>query len=121
MLRCDYFIGLVGERYGWTPDTYDLPQRREYEWIRHQPVGRSVTDLEMSVAIDTKPKQKLFFFLRDAKFMKLVFTFILYRCYHSDWPISLRDELVALHPNYTLSYLNFNVFILDIRGCLTEM
>lgn len=50
--RCKpFFIGILGERYGWTPPQYDVPPNDpKYEWIRQYPPGRSITELEMYFA-----------------------------------------------------------------------
>lgn len=66
--RCHYFIGLIGQRYGWVPEDYQVPDSPEYDWVREYPSGRSITELEMYHAalcdID-KVVGKAFFFFRD--------------------------------------------------------
>ena len=50
MDRCaPFFVGLLGERYGWRPDSYadvDLDDPR-FAWLAHFPKGRSITEIEM--------------------------------------------------------------------------
>src|SRR4051795_13746800 len=40
-----FFLGLLGERYGWVPDRLPDETLRRFPWLRDQP-GRSVTELE---------------------------------------------------------------------------
>lgn len=35
--HCQFFIGLLGERYGWVPDDYCVPNKPEMEWITKYP------------------------------------------------------------------------------------
>ncbi|KAM5194150.1 telomerase protein component 1 [Mantella aurantiaca] len=46
IVRSQIFIGILGERYGHTPETYSVPHLPEYEWIHVYPAGRSITELE---------------------------------------------------------------------------
>ncbi|XP_040208424.1 telomerase protein component 1-like isoform X2 [Rana temporaria] len=46
VVRSQIFIGILGERYGYTPKTYSVPHLPEYEWVHTYPAGRSVTELE---------------------------------------------------------------------------
>lgn len=48
--RCrPYFVGLLGERYGWTPDisAYPAPLLEVHPWLREHCSGTSVTELEI--------------------------------------------------------------------------
>ena len=66
--RCQYFIGLIGQRYGWAPEQYQVPDSPEYDWVREYPSGRSITELEMyhAALCDTdKVVGKAFFYFRD--------------------------------------------------------
>lgn len=66
--RCDLFIGILGERYGWVPSKEDfqkLPE--EFKWALPLE-GASVTELEFYAAAlnNSKEKQgKAFFYFRD--------------------------------------------------------
>ena len=74
--RCrPYFIGMLGERYGWTPPpgTYpnELFERDQLQWLKpwleeHQD-GTSVTELEIlhGVLNDKEMAGRAFFYLRD--------------------------------------------------------
>ena len=41
-----YFIGLIGNRYGWIPDTFDPDLKEKFQFIKEDE-DRSVTELEM--------------------------------------------------------------------------
>ena len=47
---CNFFIGMLGERYGWAPETYSAPAEPRFDWVRDYPTGRSITELEMHFA-----------------------------------------------------------------------
>ncbi|XP_059178831.1 telomerase protein component 1-like [Physella acuta] len=71
--RCHFFVGLLGERYGWTPSSYQIPDTQEFDWVRHYPPGASVTELEMHLGAISKVKEARhtsFFFFRDDTFEK---------------------------------------------------
>ncbi|KAJ8317249.1 hypothetical protein KUTeg_005153 [Tegillarca granosa] len=71
--KCQFFVGLLGERYGWTPEKYVVPDTDMYDWVREYPPGASVTELEMHYAALSKAKkvkQKAFFYFRDSTFEK---------------------------------------------------
>ncbi|CAF4607539.1 unnamed protein product [Rotaria sp. Silwood1] len=70
--RSDYFIGLIGERYGFIPKSYDAPKDDpRYTWLNKLPIGYSITDLEMQAgALHSSTKQnRAYFYLRDPKFL----------------------------------------------------
>ena len=85
--RCrPFFLGLLGSRYGWCPDTYldsaadslgagtralaiDADDER-FAWLRSYPAGRSVTELEMAHAVLLRPDAaRAAFYIRDERFM----------------------------------------------------
>ncbi|XP_055874450.1 telomerase protein component 1-like isoform X1 [Biomphalaria glabrata] len=71
VLRCDLFIGLLGERYGWTPSY--VPDSPEFDWVHSYPAGASVTELEIHLGALSKVEQArdtAFFFFRDSTFEK---------------------------------------------------
>jgi tetratricopeptide (TPR) repeat protein len=41
-----FFIGLLGQRYGWIPDTRPVGLTQRYEWLEREH-GKSITELEM--------------------------------------------------------------------------
>ena len=66
--RCQYFIGLLGQRYGWIHDEYRVPDSPEFDWLKEFPPGRSITEVEMHHAALCDPDKatnKAFFFFRD--------------------------------------------------------
>ncbi len=70
--RCrPYFIGMLGERYGWTPGKTDYPdelfEREQLGWIRDHQGNASVTELEIlhGVLNDKEMAGRAFFYFRD--------------------------------------------------------
>ena len=66
--RCQYFLGLLGQRYGWVQDEYFIPDGPEYDWLQEFPAGRSITEIEMQHAALCDPEKvvgKAFFYFRD--------------------------------------------------------
>jgi Domain of unknown function (DUF4062)/NACHT domain/MalT-like TPR region len=69
--RCrPYFIGLLGERYGWIPD--EIPQEliERESWLKEH-LGHSVTELEIlhGVLLDPKMADHAYFYFRDPSFI----------------------------------------------------
>lgn len=66
-----FFIGLLGERYGWVPqrDFYppDVLDDPDFSWVREHVEGRSVTELEILHGVLNNPKMRdrAFFFFRN--------------------------------------------------------
>ena len=52
-----YFIGLLGERYGWVPEEqqYDSSLIEEQEWLKQHRGGRSITELEVLHGVLNNP------------------------------------------------------------------
>jgi len=73
--RCrPFFVGLLGERYGWAPDTYDVPDDARYDWLRRFERGHSITALEIYQGVLRNPgmvSRSLFYF-RDPAFLDAV-------------------------------------------------
>ena len=61
-----YFIGLLGQRYGWVPDGIPAALATELGWLSED-AGRSVTELEIlhGVLNDPAAPGHAFFYLRD--------------------------------------------------------
>ena len=73
--RCQFFIGILGSRYGYVPNKYDVPDTQEYQWLKTYPAGASVTELEMHSGALCEPGKlgrNAFFFIRDPSFEKYV-------------------------------------------------
>src|SRR5688572_26142368 len=71
--RCrPYFIGILGERYGWTPNKQDVQKDKDllttYPWINDCiENGISVTEMEVLYGVLNKPRMEdhTFFYFRD--------------------------------------------------------
>ena len=77
ILESDYFIGLLGERYGLVLNEYLVRNRPELNWVASYSPGASITELEIECQIrktkfDEKKYEKSFFYLRDGEFLKTV-------------------------------------------------
>ncbi|MEY2406830.1 MAG: hypothetical protein QOG39_1746, partial [Acidimicrobiaceae bacterium] len=61
-----YFIGLIGERYGWVPDEIPADLAQQMGWLSTA-AGRSVTELEIlhGVLNDPAAAGHAYFYLRD--------------------------------------------------------
>jgi tetratricopeptide (TPR) repeat protein len=65
--RCrPYFIGILGERYGWVSEEIDPALAEEQEWLKEHR-EKSVTELEIlhGVLNDSQMKKLAFFYFRD--------------------------------------------------------
>jgi hypothetical protein len=70
--RCrPYFIGLLGQRYGWVPDSVDAELVRRIGWLSGN-TGRSVTELEIlhGVLADPAAAGHAYFYLRDPEWVQ---------------------------------------------------
>jgi tetratricopeptide (TPR) repeat protein len=70
--RCrPYFLGLLGERYGWTPDALDPALVEQERWLAEQ-AGKSVTELEILHGVLNNPAMAdhAFFYLRDPSYVE---------------------------------------------------
>ena len=67
-----YFIGLLGERYGWTPQAGHYPESllEQQPWLREHAGGKSVTELEVLHGVLNDPSMagRAFFYFRDAAY-----------------------------------------------------
>ncbi|XP_064629950.1 telomerase protein component 1-like [Lineus longissimus] len=67
--KCHFFLGLLGHRYGWMPEKYNIPDDDDFGWIREYPIGASLTELEMEMAAlcpcPWMSASTAFFYLRD--------------------------------------------------------
>ncbi|XP_075925797.1 telomerase protein component 1 [Petromyzon marinus] len=69
--RCDYFLGLLGQRYGTVLQEYLVPDEPHFQWVTMYPRGRSVTELEISQCTLHDPG-RAFFYFRDSSFISSV-------------------------------------------------
>ena len=74
--RCrPYFIGLLGERYGWIPESIPAEVIEREPWLNEHLHGeKSVTELEIIHGVLRKEKMHghAFFYFRDPEFVKTV-------------------------------------------------
>lgn len=71
--KCEFFIGILGDRYGYVPDSYNVPDMEEFDWLKTYPPKASVTELEMHLGALSNPSKfldKAFFYVRDSSFEK---------------------------------------------------
>lgn len=69
--RCrPYFIGLLGERYGWIPDEIPPELIEQEEWLKEH-LHHSVTELEIlhGVLNDPQMKTRALFYFREASYI----------------------------------------------------
>ena len=62
-----FFIGIVGQRYGWVPKKLPEAALKKYGWIQGM-TGRSITELEILHGVLNDPKMRshaMFFFRKD--------------------------------------------------------
>jgi hypothetical protein len=66
-----FFIGILGERYGWAPETYQVPDYEKYDWLRKFEKGHSITALEIYHGVLNKKEMKprAFFYYRNPAFI----------------------------------------------------
>ncbi|HLF82648.1 MAG TPA: DUF4062 domain-containing protein, partial [Blastocatellia bacterium] len=70
--RCrPFFIGLLGERYGWVPPEYEVPDEPSYDWVRDFATGHSITAMEIYHGVLRHPAMlsRAFFYFRDPAFI----------------------------------------------------
>jgi nephrocystin-3 len=68
-----FFIGLLGERYGWIPgdDAFTADLKQEQPWLKNIN-GKSVTELEILYGVLNNPEMagRAFFYFRDPEYTK---------------------------------------------------
>jgi tetratricopeptide (TPR) repeat protein len=71
--RCSYFIGLLGERYGWVPEHFGEELIEERPWLNEDP-ERSLTELEILHGVLNKPDMvgRAFFYFRNLEYLKRI-------------------------------------------------
>lgn len=67
-----FFIGFLGERYGYVSESYDTPAEKRFDWLKDLKKGYSITALEILYGVLKNPdmKERAFFYLRDPSFIK---------------------------------------------------
>jgi hypothetical protein len=66
-----FFIGLLGERYGWIPPRYDIPDEAQFDSLRNIEPGHSITAMEIYNGVLNNPQMRThaFFYFRDPAFI----------------------------------------------------
>ena len=66
-----FFIGLLGERYGWIPPRYDIPDEEQFDTLRNIEAGHSITAMEIYHGVLNNPRMRThaFFYFRDPAFI----------------------------------------------------
>lgn len=100
-----FFIGILGERYGWTPDNYQVPDHPQFDWLKTVESGYSITALEILHGVLRNPKmnENAFFFFRDPEFISAV-------------PAEKRPEISAENPEAALKLKDLKKTITDMYG-----
>lgn len=74
--RCNLFLCLIGDRYGWTPDDYGVPLDKKYRWVHKYKKRQGVTELEIQRAALNEPRdrapdmQQCLFYMRDSSYLE---------------------------------------------------
>ncbi|EFA74759.1 WD40 repeat-containing protein [Heterostelium album PN500] len=65
--RCSpFFVGLLGQRYGWIPPHYKTSDEPKFDWLKTYPKNRSITELEMVHAMNNSQSSgKSLFYIRE--------------------------------------------------------
>jgi hypothetical protein len=68
-----FFIGILGERYGWVPTRYPADALKKFSWIQ-QHTGKSLTKLEVIHGVLQNPQMRghAFFYFRDPNALQAV-------------------------------------------------
>lgn len=59
-----FFIGMLGNRYGWVPESY-VASGTQFDWLRNEPPGKSITHLEMQFGALNCSAKAAFYFRDD--------------------------------------------------------
>ena len=69
-----YFMGFIGDRYGWVPEGSQYPAGivERQPWLKEHQGGKSVTELEMLHGVLNNPEMagRAFFYFRDSNYSR---------------------------------------------------
>jgi telomerase protein component 1 len=74
----DYFLSMLGERYGHILNDYTTCTRKTLKWLSAYPLGASITELEIECQLNKTSEaasnkyEKAFFYFRDPAFVQQV-------------------------------------------------
>ena len=72
-MKADLFVGMLGQRYGWVPDNYQVSDRADMKWLKDLSPGYSITELEMlgfTKKAGNDFRSRAMFYFRDEDFPK---------------------------------------------------
>ncbi|MFC1852968.1 DUF4062 domain-containing protein, partial [candidate division CSSED10-310 bacterium] len=109
-----FFIGILGQRYGWIPTEITAPLVKKYGWIQGM-TGKSITELEIVHGVLRDPEmhgRSLFLFRRD-DFLKAVRDDVRNRFFLGEHPdkLSRLKEEIQLHcERYGIPLIEYSCF-----------
>eukprot|EP01130_Rhizamoeba_saxonica_P002249 TRINITY_DN12091_c0_g1_i1.p1 TRINITY_DN12091_c0_g1~~TRINITY_DN12091_c0_g1_i1.p1 ORF type:complete len:1481 (-),score=314.78 TRINITY_DN12091_c0_g1_i1:27-4469(-) len=65
-----FFIGMLGNRYGWRPDEYIVNDEPRFDWVKDIPRGKSITHLEMLYGAINDENASALLYFRDPNFIR---------------------------------------------------
>ena len=99
-----YFIGLIGNRYGWIPDQFDPDLEEKYQFIKENQ-DKSVTELEMILgALSEENRERCFFYYKDSALFDISTT-----DHKEDKIEALKQKIEALNISHS-DYATFEQF-----------
>jgi nephrocystin-3 len=132
--RCrPYFIGLLGERYGWVPEeeAYSPALLDEESWLKNEVAKRSVTEFEIfhGVLNDPDMARRAFFYFRDPKYAQAHGSdYMPENSAYADRQGALKqlirsvcqEKLIPLHENYADSHALAALVLSDLTLAIDE-
>lgn len=127
-----YFIGLLGQRYGWVPDHIPQNTLQDYEWLQHS-TGKSITELEILYGVLKNPNMHnhAFFFFRDPDALKETPDDIVKDVYQEPEPlfakklVDLKNKIIKSHHRVTTYSAKWDPDLYDrtrqTNGKLTDL
>ncbi|XP_037131488.1 telomerase protein component 1 isoform X2 [Syngnathus acus] len=73
--RSQMMVAILGQRYGVVPDALELPDLPQYKWLKSEPEGLSVTDMEIrhfQALYGDAAKQRMLCYFRNPDVIKTV-------------------------------------------------
>ena len=109
-----FFIGLVGNRYGWIPTEYNANTLQSFPWLKDYQ-GKSVTEVEMCYgALNSSSEHVLFYFKEDSLSRED-------DCDHKLEEISALKERILASGKYTKAYSSIEKLGEDVYTKLSHL